>query len=221
MSVSKTEAFLALIVLASGLAAMGAAPTTALAQIEANMTTPSNSTSLAGNSVNTEEPTLEFSSQPVWDEKATATGMTPINETHTRVEFVGNGTIIDPDTGEAVDMNNTGYGIVTGMNPVLVYGRENVFAEDGDTTAITYYEIARYDPTTFQGMGIIIGVFDDNATGSLEPFNGMIVAGIHDDNPGDPEGATIKLWEWQGGIDTTNVSSVMHGESPMSNSTTS
>ena len=106
------------------------------------------------------------------------------------------------------------------MNPVLVYGRENVFAEDGDTTAITYYEIAKYDPTTFRGNGIIIGVFDSNATGSLAPFNGMIVTGIHDDNPGDPEGATIKLWEWEGGINDASVAS-MQQESPMNNTETS
>jgi hypothetical protein len=47
--------------------------------------------------------------------------------------------------------------------------------DDGDTTGITFHEIVRYDPKTPQGKGIVIAVFDRNATGMLAPFNGMIV----------------------------------------------
>ena len=67
---------------------------------------------------------------------------------------------------------------------VSAYGKENVFSsEDGDTTAITFHEIVHYDPTTFKGKGIVEAVFDANATGSLAPFNGMFVAGIHEEDP--------------------------------------
>jgi hypothetical protein len=42
-------------------------------------------------------------------------------------------------------------------------------------------------------------VFDNNATGSLAPFNGMMVVGTHEDDP-TTRAATIKLWEWESGI---------------------
>ncbi len=66
-------------------------------------------------------------------------------------------------------------------------------------TAITFNEIVKYNPTTHQGKGISTAVFDANATGILAPFNGMIVAGIHDEQP-SIQGTTITLWEWQTGI---------------------
>jgi hypothetical protein len=50
-----------------------------------------------------------------------------------------------------------------------------------------------------QGKGIVIAVFDRNATGMLAPFNGMIVTGIHDEPP-NAGVAIIKLWEWRSGI---------------------
>jgi hypothetical protein len=45
-------------------------------------------------------------------------------------------------------------------------------------------------------MGIVIAVFDRNATGMLSLFNGMIVTGIRDE-PSNAGVAIIKLWEWQ------------------------
>ena len=75
-----------------------------------------------------------------------------------------------------------------------VNGRESVISEDdGDTTTITFHEIVRYDPTTLQGKGIIVAVFDRNATGTLAPFNGMIVAGKHKEDPSTKQ-AIITLW---------------------------
>jgi len=194
---------------------------TALALGENDNTTSSSPMSAAGNNTtNTESSGLEFSSESIWDEKATTTAATPINETHTRIDFIGNGTMTVPDTGETINMSNTGYAIVTGRENVFAYGKEYVTSEDdGDATAITYYEILQYDPATFHGKGIIIGAFDSNATGTLEPFNGMVVAGIHDDDPSDPEGATIKLWEWEGGIGDTVAASIP-GQSTMDNTTT-
>jgi hypothetical protein len=55
------------------------------------------------------------------------------------------------------------------------------------------------DLETPQGKGIIIAVFDRNATGMLAPFNGMIVRGRHDEPP-NVGAAVIKLWEWKSGI---------------------
>ncbi|HZA69389.1 MAG TPA: hypothetical protein VE548_06790 [Nitrososphaeraceae archaeon] len=146
---------------------------------------------------------LELSPQLIWDEVVVNTGATPINETHTLVTFIGNGTMIVPDTGQTINMTNNGYAIISPMagdpTTISASGREAVFSEDGDTSAITLHEIVRYDPDPPQGKGIVIVVFDRNATGTLVPFNGMIVTGIHDEPP-NAGVAIIKLWEWQSGI---------------------
>jgi len=128
-----------------------------------------------------------------------------------------------PDTGETVNMTNSGSGLVSpvpGYNEtVSAYGREHVFSEDdGDTTAITFYEIIRYDPMTFEGKGLVTAVFDRNATGSLAPFNGMMVIGTHDEEDPNAAAATIKLWQWQSAISlpTTNTTTISMEERPSS-----
>jgi len=161
---------------------------------------------------------VELSAQPVWDEQATTTGVTQINETHSIVTFIGNGTMTVPDTGETVNMTNNGTAFISPVpgytGTVSAYGREHVFSEDGDTSAITFYEIVRYDPNTFEGSGLVIAVFDNNATGSLAPFNGMMVVGTHEEDP-TTQAATIKLWEWESGIPIpTPVATTGMEESP-------
>ena len=42
-----------------------------------------------------------------------------------------------------------------------------------------------YDPTTFKGAGIVIAVFDRNATGKLVQFNGMMVLWTYFEDPND------------------------------------
>jgi hypothetical protein len=169
-------------------------------------------------------PGIELSSQPIWDEQATTTGRTQINETHSIVSFIGNGTMTVSDTGETINMTNNGSGLVSPVpgytDTVSAYGREYVFSEDDDdTSAITFYEIIRYDPTTFQGKGLVIAVFDNNATGSLAPFNGMMVVGTHEEDPTTP--ATIRLWEWQRGIPLPPPTTMEESPSSLTNMTTS
>jgi hypothetical protein len=160
--------------------------------------------STTGNATTTAPSALELSAQPVWDEQATSTSVTPINETHRVATFIGNGTMTVPDTGETINMTNNGTAFISfvpGYNEtVSAYGREYVYSEDdNDTTAITFNEIIRYDPATFEGSGLVIAVFDNNATGSLAPFNGMMVVGTHEEDP-STQAATIRLWEWESGI---------------------
>jgi hypothetical protein len=93
-----------------------------------------------------------------------------------------------PGTGQTVKMTNNGTGLVSPIpgyaETVSAVGREYVLStEDGDKTAITFHEIRRYDPTTFKGAGIVIAVFDRNATGMLAPFNGMMVVGTYFEDP--------------------------------------
>jgi hypothetical protein len=110
---------------------------------------------------------IELSPQPIWDEQAITTGRTPINETHSIVSFIGNGTMTVPDTGETINMTNNGTGLVSPVpgytDTVSAYGREHVFSsedDDDNTSAITFYEIIRYNPTTLEGKGPTIAVFD-------------------------------------------------------------
>ena len=178
------------------LAVVFASTTTTISPVSASTT--GNTTATASSSA------LELSSQPIWDEQATSTSVTPINETHRVATFIGNGTMTVPDTGETINMTNNGTAFISfvpGYNEtVSAYGREYVFSEDDNgTTAITFNEIIRYNPETFEGSGLVIAVFDNNATGSLAPFNGMMVVGTHEEDP-STQAATIRLWEWESGI---------------------
>jgi hypothetical protein len=147
---------------------------------------------------------LEFSAQPIWDETVRTTAIIPINQTHSMATFEGNGTMTVPDTGEVINMTNNGtaFGSIVPQanDTVISYGRENVFSvDDGDTSAITFFEIIQYNPATFEGNGLVLAVFDNNATGSLAPFNSMMVVGTHEESPAAQE-VIIRLWEWESGI---------------------
>jgi hypothetical protein len=189
--------------------------TTAFAQEEESNTTAGETTTTTSDTSTTTTPSsgLELSPQPVWQERVTTTGVTQINETHSIVEFVGNGTLTLPDIGETINMTNNGTAIISpvagSVGTVSAYGREYVFSEDDNaSTAITFYEIVQYDPATFQGKGLTMAVFDTNATGSLILFDGLMVAGTHDEQPnaeGITTNTTITLWEWESGIGKNSV----------------
>ncbi|MDQ4101477.1 MAG: hypothetical protein M3115_04745 [Thermoproteota archaeon] len=204
---------------------------TIFASSTTTIVSPAEATSAAGNNTaatitTTPSLELEFSPQPVWDETVRTTGIFPINETHSIATFEGNGTMTVPSTGQTVNMTNNGtaFGNIVPQanNTVVSYGRENVFAiDDGDTSAITFFEIIQYDPVTLQGRGIVTAVFDNNATGSLAPFNGMLVAGTHEEGP-STEAVTIRLWEWESGLPlpTPNANTTTIGGAPLRNTTT-
>ena len=189
--------------------------TTAFAQEEESNTTAGETTTTTSDTSTTTTPSsgLELSPQPVWQERVTTTGVTQINETHSIVEFVGNGTMTFPDIEETINMTNIGtaiiYPVAGSVGAVSAYGRQYVFSEDDNaSTAITFYEIVQYDPATFQGKGLTMAVFDTNATGSLALFDGLMVAGTHDEQPnaeGFTTNITITLWEWESGIGKYSV----------------
>lgn len=190
-------------------------------------TTMTNDTTSTATTARTSSSGLNLSAQPVWDEEVRTTGIIPINETHNMAEFEGHGTMTVPDTGEIINMTNNGTAIGSlvpeANDTVISYGRENVFSvDDGDTSAITFFEIVRYDPTTFQGKGLAIAVFDRNATGMLAPFNGMMVVGTHVEDP-STQTVTIRLWEWETGIPLPSLLTTMEHNlpSPMNTTTTS
>jgi hypothetical protein len=51
---------------------------------------------------------IQLSALPIWKEQATNTGVTPINKTHTKITFIGNGTLTLPDTGKTIVVTNNG-----------------------------------------------------------------------------------------------------------------
>jgi hypothetical protein len=138
---------------------------------------------------------IHLSPQPIWEERVENTGETPFNQTHSIITFFGNGTLTVPDTGETIDVSNNGTAISSSVTGIS-FGRESFFSEGGDSTAITFYEIVKDDPATLQTRAITTGVFDSNGTGSLAPFNGMIVVGLHEEQPNE-EGVTKTLWKWE------------------------
>ena len=75
--------------------------TLAIIFVATSMTTTPVSASTTGDTTTTTTTSssgLELSPQPIWDEQATTTGVTQINETHSVVTFIGNGTMTVPDT---------------------------------------------------------------------------------------------------------------------------
>jgi propanediol dehydratase large subunit len=114
--------------------------TLAIIFVATSMTTTPVSASTTGDTTTTTTTTsssgLELSPQPIWDEQATTTGVTQINETHSVVTFIGNGTMTVPDTGETINMTNNGTGFISPVpgytDTVSAYGREHVFSEDDD-----------------------------------------------------------------------------------------
>jgi hypothetical protein len=232
--VTSASIIIALTLLAGGFVLISPMPmiaSTAFAQEEesnnntttagATTTTTTSDTTTATTSTPPSSLGLELSPQPIWEEEVSNTGVTPINETHTLIAFIGNGTLTVPDTGETINMTNNGTALVSSVTG-SAYGRENVFSEDGDTTAITFYKIVHGDPETLETRGVIIAVFDRNATGPLAPFNDMLTVGIHDEQP-NAEAATVTLWEWESGIGrNAGVAALppVQGESSMNITTT-
>jgi hypothetical protein len=163
--------------------------TTATTDGDTNTTATTSTTPLSSSSG------IHLSPQPIWKDQTRNTGVAPFNQTHSIVLFFGNATLTVPDTGKTINVTSNGTAISSSVTGIT-YGRESVFSEDGDSTAITFYEIVKSDPATLQTRGIRTAVFDSNATGSLAPFNGMIVVGLHDEQPNE-EGVTMTLWKWE------------------------
>jgi hypothetical protein len=211
-SIAYTSAIVAVSLLAGGSLVLLSSPsmmiaTTVAAQEEENLINNNNATSEpltattdGVNNTTTMNTTLlsseiHLSPQPIWEERVEDTGETYFNQTHSIITFFGNGTLTVPDSGETIDVSNNGTAISSSVTGIS-FGRESFFSEDGDSTAITFYEIVKDDPSTLQTRAITTAVFDSNGTGSLAPFNGMIVVGLHEQQPNE-EGVTRTLWKWE------------------------
>ncbi len=192
----------------------------AIAPVAATATTTTSNTTTTTIMPTTSPPSgIQLGLQPVWQERATTIGMTPINQTHMSATFSGDGTLTLPNTTENIIFTTNGSGVIS-LATQSAQATETIMTEDGETANATFYEIVQFNPaSTDEGKGITIAKIQTNSTGTLAPLNGMILAGIDDMTP-DGE-SNVTLWEWESGISNdTGVAPPMQQESPR-NTTTS
>jgi hypothetical protein len=168
---------------------VGASTSIATTPVAATTTTTTTSNTTTTNT--TSSSGIELSPQPVLQLRASTTGVTPINQTHIRSTFSGNGTLTLPNTTETINITSNGTALTT-LATASAIGTETVMTEDGETVNATFYEIVELIPSG--GNGIAIAVLHTNSTGRLAPLNGMIVIATDYMRPiGD---ARTTFWEW-------------------------
>lgn len=177
--------------------ALIATPSTAVeAQTTAEPTTALISNS---NTTNTTSSGIDLSQQPVLQERTRVESETQINYAYASITFIGNGTLTIPNSNinNRVNFTSNGSALISFMTQSS-QGTEIIRTDDGTTATLTFYEIAKFNPVTGEGEGIIIAEVSTNPSGPLAPLNGMILAGIDDIRPNGESNVT--LWEWESRI---------------------
>ncbi len=173
---------------------------TPLTAVEAQ-TTAEPTTALISNSntTNTTSSAIDLSQQPVLQERTRVESETQINYAYASITFIGNGTLTIPNgnINNRVNFTSNGSALISFMTQ-SAQGTEIIRMDDGTTATLTFYEIAKFNPATGEGEGIIIAEVSTNPSGPLAPLNGMILAGIDDIRPNGESNVT--LWEWESRI---------------------
>ena len=173
---------------------------TPLTAVEAQ-TTAEPATALISNSntTNTTSSAIDLSQQPVLQERTRIESETQINYAYASITFIGNGTLTIPNSNinNRVNFTSNGSALISFMTQ-SAQGTEIIRMDDGTTATLTFYEIAKFNPATGEGEGIIIAEVSTNPSGPLAPLNGMILAGIDDIRPNGESNVT--LWEWESRI---------------------
>lgn len=173
---------------------------TPLTAVEAQ-TTAEPTTALISNSntTNTTSSGIDLSQQPVLQERTRVESETQINYAYASITFIGNGTLTIPNSNisNRVNFTSNGSALISFMTQSS-QGTEIIRTDDGTTATLTFYEIAKFNPVTREGEGIIIAEVSTNPSGPLAPLNGMILAGIDDIQPNGESNVT--LWEWESRI---------------------
>lgn len=173
---------------------------TPLTAVEAQ-TTAEPTTALISNSntTNTTSSAIDLSQQPVLQERTRIESETQINYAYASITFIGNGTLTIPNSNinNRVNFTSNGSALISFMTQ-SGQGTEIIRTDDGTTATLTFYEIAKFNPVTGEGEGIIIAEISTNPSGPLAPLNGMILAGIDDIRPNGESNVT--LWEWESRI---------------------
>ena len=162
-------------------------------------------TTIIGNSTtDTASSGIELSQQPVLQERTTTVSQTPINYAHMSITFTGNGTLTLPNNNIDTIVNFTSNGsALISLVTQSAQGTETLRTENGETAIITFHEIAKFNPATSEGKGIITAEVNTNPTGTLASLNGMILAGI-DDIQSNSE-SNVTLWEWESRIGDLDI----------------
>ena len=161
---------------------------------------PTTTTTIIGNSsTDTTSPGIELSQQPILKEQTRTVSETPIDYVHMSITYTGNGTLTLPNDQIDTIVNFTinGSALVSFVTQ-SAQGMETLRTEDGETAIVTFYEIAKLNPATGDGNGIITAEIDTNPAGTLAPLNGMILIGI-DDIQSNGE-SNVTFWEWENRI---------------------
>jgi hypothetical protein len=151
------------------------------------------------NATNTTSSAIDLSQQPVLQERTRIDSETQINYAYMSITFTGNGTLTLPNNNinNRVNFTSNGSALISFTTPSS-QGTETIRTNDGTTAILTFYEIAKFNPVTGEGEGIIIAEVSTNPSGPLAPLNGMILAGIDDIRPNGESNVT--LWEWESRI---------------------
>ena len=134
------------------------------------------------------------------------TGFNPINETYTALSYVGNRTIMPPDSNTTATINATETGNLTlNLQPsgiTFVEGQSLLVTEGGSNDNGSEQENATAllvdlngvipdDPRSSTGVAF----FSTNSTGQLAFLDNMIA--IYQVKA-SPSGTAIEMWEWKG-----------------------
>jgi len=173
---------------------------TPLTAVEAQTTAePTTALIINSNTTNTTSSAIDLSQQPVLQERTRVEGETQINYAYASITFIGNGTLTIPNSNinNRVNFTSNGSALISFMTQSS-QGTEIIRTDDGTTATLTFYEIAKFNPVTGEGEGIIMAEVSTNPSGPLAPLNGMILAGIDDIRPNGESNVT--LWEWESRI---------------------
>jgi hypothetical protein len=135
------------------------------------------------------------------------TSFNPINETYTEVSYVGNRTIMPPDTTTTATINATetgnltlklqpnGITIVEGQSLLVTEGGgSNNDAEQQENATAVLVDLNGVRPDDPRSStGVVF--FSTNSTGQLAFLDNMIA--IYQVKA-SPEGTAIRMWEWKG-----------------------
>jgi hypothetical protein len=171
---------------------------------------PTTTTTIIGNSTtDTTSPQIELSRQPILKEQTITVSETPINYAHMSITYTGNGTLTLPNDHIDTSVNFTinGSALISSVTQ-SAQGTEALRTEDGETAIATFYEIAKLNPVTGNGNGVITAMIDTNPAGTLAPLNDMILIGI-DDFQSNGE-SNVTFWEWESRISDLDLIPVQH-----------
>ena len=186
--------------------ALIAVAATLLTAVEAQTAAaPTTRMTIIGNSTtDTASSGIELSQQPILQERTRTVSQTPINYAHMSITYTGNGTLTLPNNNIDTIVNFTSDGsALISFVAHSVQGTETIRTENGETAAITFYEIVKFNPATSEGKGIITAEVNTNPTGLIASLNGMILTGI-DDIQSNSE-SNLTLWEWESRIGDLDI----------------